>query len=90
MKQKVTKKLIVFIIMIGILISAAVPAMPVKAEAKKEVWVLATKWQILIKIYQNIRSGFSCRKGRKAAGMADKSRGNELSAIGGILILSEK
>ena len=43
MKQKVTKKLIVFIIMIGILISAAVPAMPVKAEAKKEVWVLATK-----------------------------------------------
>ncbi len=37
MKQKVTKKLIVFIIMIGILISAAVPAMPVKAEAKKEV-----------------------------------------------------
>lgn len=43
MKQKVTKKLIVFIIMIGILISAAVPAMPVKAEAKKEVRVLATK-----------------------------------------------
>lgn len=43
MKQKLTKKLITLALMAGILVSAAVPAMRVKAAEKEEVWVLASK-----------------------------------------------
>lgn len=43
MKQKLKKKLIMLTLMIGILVSAAAPAMQVKAAEKKEVWVLASK-----------------------------------------------
>ncbi len=43
MKQKLTKKLLMAVLMIGILFSAAVPEMQAEAAGKKEVWVLDSK-----------------------------------------------
>ncbi len=43
MKQKLTKKLLMITLMIGILVSAAVPATQAEAAGKKEVWVVDSK-----------------------------------------------
>ena len=43
MKQKLTKKLLMITLMVGMLVSAAVPAIKAEAAGKKEVWVLDSK-----------------------------------------------